>query len=316
MVPGHALAEETLSGDAIGVFESFLEQVEALGPYGGLAFVVTVMFAEMVPLLPTQPLSLAGGLLFGPQKGALLVLLGVTLAATNAFLVSRTFGRSVAQKIIASEVSSDDEDSSKASSGSSSKHEEGGIKRQLAKVEAAIESGGFWKQAFAVMILRLTPVVPFSASNYLLGLTPVQPAAFIAGTLAGMSAWSIVYASLGAASRKLLDRGVDLGKVLSDLSEKSAVYTKGALIVALAAGGVAAAVYAAKSASAASEDGNASLSSRADGSIDVTADSNGHDSKLSSNGGGNGSSSNGSGRNGTAAKKEAADRKPAGSTRP
>lgn len=43
-------------------------QVDSLGPWGGVLFVVVVMTAEMVPLLPTQPLSLASGLLFGPQK--------------------------------------------------------------------------------------------------------------------------------------------------------------------------------------------------------------------------------------------------------
>jgi hypothetical protein len=42
--------------------------VEALGPWGGVAFVTVVMFAEMVPLFPTQPLSLASGLLFGGPK--------------------------------------------------------------------------------------------------------------------------------------------------------------------------------------------------------------------------------------------------------
>lgn len=44
------------------------EQIEALGPWGGLLFVLTVMLAEMVPLFPTQPLSLASGILFGAQK--------------------------------------------------------------------------------------------------------------------------------------------------------------------------------------------------------------------------------------------------------
>lgn len=44
------------------------DQIEALGPYGPLLFVVTVMITEMIPLFPTQPLSLASGLLFGPQK--------------------------------------------------------------------------------------------------------------------------------------------------------------------------------------------------------------------------------------------------------
>jgi len=42
------------------------DQIQALGPWGGALFVLTVMSAEMVPLFPTQPLSLASGLLFGP----------------------------------------------------------------------------------------------------------------------------------------------------------------------------------------------------------------------------------------------------------
>jgi hypothetical protein len=44
------------------------DQIQALGPWGAAAFVVTVMFAEMVPLLPTQPLSLASGLMFGAKE--------------------------------------------------------------------------------------------------------------------------------------------------------------------------------------------------------------------------------------------------------
>eukprot|EP00983_Pelagomonas_calceolata_P056234 1144499-Pelagomonas_calceolata.AAC.4 len=39
--------------------------VEGLGPWGPVAFVLVVMLCEMVPLFPTQPLSLASGLLFG-----------------------------------------------------------------------------------------------------------------------------------------------------------------------------------------------------------------------------------------------------------
>ena len=43
-------------------------EIEALGAVGAAIFVLVVMLAEMVPLLPTQPLSLAAGLLFGPVK--------------------------------------------------------------------------------------------------------------------------------------------------------------------------------------------------------------------------------------------------------
>ena len=44
--------------------------MESLGPAGSVVFVLTVMVFEMVPLFPTQPLSLAGGLLFGPIEAS------------------------------------------------------------------------------------------------------------------------------------------------------------------------------------------------------------------------------------------------------
>ena len=43
------------------------ERLQEMGPYGPLLFVVTVACAELIPLFPTQPLSLASGLLFGPR---------------------------------------------------------------------------------------------------------------------------------------------------------------------------------------------------------------------------------------------------------
>lgn len=53
-----------------------------------------------------------------------------------------------------------------------------------------------------------------SATNYLLGLTPIQPLAFLLGTVTGMSIWSVLYASLGGASRSLLEGGADLELLL------------------------------------------------------------------------------------------------------
>ncbi len=39
-----------------------------MGPAGAVLFVVVVMLSEMIPLFPTQPLSLASGLLFGGKQ--------------------------------------------------------------------------------------------------------------------------------------------------------------------------------------------------------------------------------------------------------
>ena len=54
-----------------------------------------------------------------------------------------------------------------------------------------------------------------SASNYVLGLMPLQVGAYLGGTAAGMVVWTALYTSLGGASRKLLDRGVSLGVIFA-----------------------------------------------------------------------------------------------------
>lgn len=94
------------------------------------------------------------------------------------------------------------------------------------------------RQVTAITLLRLTPVVPFSASNYLLGLTPVQLGPLVVGTVAGMSVWSILYASLGGASKVLLESGADLDVLLADLGEKAGQYSSDVAVLGLVVGGL------------------------------------------------------------------------------
>jgi hypothetical protein len=80
-------------------------------------------------------------------QGAIFVVLGVTLAAINAYSLSKGVGRKLAQKVIASEMKGEEEG--------------GAVAKQLSAVTAAIEAGGFMRQVTAITLLRLTPVVPF-----------------------------------------------------------------------------------------------------------------------------------------------------------
>jgi len=64
------------------------------------------------------------------------------------------------------------------------------------------------------MHVSITSSCDCSASNYLLGMTPLELPAFMTGTVAGMTVWGIVYASLGGASRSLLKSGVDLEELI------------------------------------------------------------------------------------------------------
>ncbi len=152
------------------------EQIQALGPWGGVLFVTTVTLAEMVPLLPTQPLSLASGLLFGAKKGAMLMLVGVTLAGLGAFFISRGVGRPLAERIIKAEMAEHKGGGEGGEGG-----EGGGLGEAWATVESAIESGGFFRQMMAVVLLRLTPVVPFrcvfvyAASDHIYALHTSAP---------------------------------------------------------------------------------------------------------------------------------------------
>ncbi len=76
-----------------------------------------------------------------------------------------------------------------------------------------------------------------SASNYVLGLSPLPLPPFLAGTAAGMAFWSLFYASLGGASRSLLLRGVDPELLVADMMDKAGQYTRelGVAAVVLAA---------------------------------------------------------------------------------
>lgn len=46
-------------------------------------------------------------------------------------------------------------------------------------------------------------------------MTPLEVPAFMTGTVAGMTVWGVVYASLGGASRSLLKSGVDPEQLFS-----------------------------------------------------------------------------------------------------
>jgi uncharacterized membrane protein YdjX (TVP38/TMEM64 family) len=229
-----------------GFFETVLRIVESLGPFGPAAFALAVATCECIPLFPTQPLSLASGLLFGAGKGAVAMLAGTTLAAMIAFTVARGVGRPLAERIIRAEMvqegASDSSDSDKFAG-----EPVGPVQAKLLEVQEAIERGSFMQQASAILVLRLTPIVPFSASNYVLGLSPVPLAPYLAGTVAGMSFWSALYASLGGASRALLRRGADPDVLLADLLNKAGNLTGQAGVAAAVAGGVGMLAYTAVS---------------------------------------------------------------------
>ena len=118
-----------------------LSWVEGLGYIAPLLFILLFSLSTLL-FLPTIPFVLAGGALFGPVIGTLINLLGATLGAAGAFLISRHLGTAWLP--------------SKKSA-------------HLHRLTHRIEHHG-WK---SVALLRLTPA-PFSLVNYGFGLTEIN----------------------------------------------------------------------------------------------------------------------------------------------
>ena len=147
------------------------------GVVGGLGVTAPFVFAgayaiAVVLLVPGSALTLAAGALFGPVWGLVAASLGSTMGASAAFLVARLAGRDRFAQMF-------------------ERHP------RFRAVDAAISDGG-WK---VVAMLRLTPVVPFSISNYLFGLTAIRFVPYVLASWLFMLPGGFMYVYFGHVGR-------------------------------------------------------------------------------------------------------------------
>ena len=135
---------------------------------GPLAPVLYVVIYSLAPVLfaPGWILTLAGGLAFGPLWGTILTVAGATIGASLSFLVARSMGREFVARLLKGKFKSLDE-----------------------------KSGDHGFQI--IFSLRLIPVVPFNALNYVAGISNVKSRDYILGTFLGIIPGTFVYVYLG-----------------------------------------------------------------------------------------------------------------------
>lgn len=136
--------------------------------YGAFYVVAALLFA------PGVPLTLAAGFLFGVGRGLVLVSAASTAAAAIAFLLARRLARSRVERLARRNA-------------------------RFAAIDRAIAREG-WK---VIVLLRLSPLLPFGLSNYLYGLTPVRWAPYVFASWLAMLPQTALYVSLGAAGASL-----------------------------------------------------------------------------------------------------------------
>jgi len=144
----------------------FTQWVESLGVWAPLAFIAGYIFFT-VALIPGSILTMAGGALFGLAYGTLYVTIGAVVGATSAFLISRFLARGKFEEKIAGN-------------------------EKFAAIDRAIAAQG----GRIVLLLRLSPLFPFTYLNYALGLTRVRLLDFVWASV-GMIPGTFLYVYYG-----------------------------------------------------------------------------------------------------------------------
>jgi uncharacterized membrane protein YdjX (TVP38/TMEM64 family) len=140
--------------------------VAAAGWAGPVAFAGLYAVLTLTPA-PATVLSIAAGLLFGLAGGLAVVMTGALLSAIGAFGLSRGLGRRAVERV--------DND-------------------RLNHLDALLRRRGL----LAVVGIRLVPLLPFTALNYLCGLTAVRTRDYVAGTAVGILPGATAYVAIGA----------------------------------------------------------------------------------------------------------------------
>jgi uncharacterized membrane protein YdjX (TVP38/TMEM64 family) len=154
----------------MNLLEAFAERLEALGALGGwaapLLFIAAYVVAS-VAFIPGALLTLLAGAVFGITRGVPLVFVSAVLGSSAAFGIARTLLRDRVSRWLERDA------------------------RAAAVNEAVGEEG-----LKVVLLLRLSPVVPYNVLNYAFGASRLRYRDFLAGSI-GMLPGTLLYTYYG-----------------------------------------------------------------------------------------------------------------------
>lgn len=183
----NTLTSTLLPIDSLGSPQAFITEIARQG--GPPVMALAVAISDSVPLVPTQPISLVAGALFGIQMGLPAVILGQLVATTFAML----FGRYVLANSEWNVFEQSDQDKGKLS-------------KVLDELTAGLNSDDFKSVFLTIFLARQSPVLPFSLGNYFVGAAtkaPLVPA--VLATVCGCLPLNLLWVGAGAGGMAALD---------------------------------------------------------------------------------------------------------------
>lgn len=152
--------------DLLGDGERLRRRVEDLGPIAPLAVIVGIAGAVVFSPIPSAPIALAAGAVFGKVWGSVYVVIGAELGALLAFGIARRLGYKAVRRWPRAA-------------------------RLLDRAQSQAALAGI------VFASRLVPFISFDAVSYAAGLTPLRWRWFALATLAGVAPVSVALVWFG-----------------------------------------------------------------------------------------------------------------------
>ena len=155
--------------------------ISSFGRAGPIAYIILFSITPSL-FLPGLPVTVAGGIVFGPLWGTIYASIGSTIGACLAFLIARYFARSQIENLLTG---------------------------KLQTIDEGVEKKGW----IFVAITRLIPLFPFNLLNYAFGLTKIKFKDYAIASwifmLPGTAAYTIFSSSLldaihGRVSKELI----------------------------------------------------------------------------------------------------------------
>jgi uncharacterized membrane protein YdjX (TVP38/TMEM64 family) len=141
--------------------EGLMQVLRGLGARGVVLYAVVQICISVSGILPASLLGVAAGAIYGLVPGFLLAAVSTMAGAILSFCLSRSLFRPIIEDLVAR-------------------------RPRLWNLDALVARDG-WK---LVCLLRVSPVIPFSATSFMLGLSSIGLRDYGIGTLASLPALS------------------------------------------------------------------------------------------------------------------------------
>ena len=140
--------------------------LQKMGIWAPILYILIYSIATIC-ILPSTPLNLTGGAIFGSVWGTIWTSVAAIFAAMLSFGFSRTIGRNLVEKRLAGKWQS---------------------------IDREMRQGGF----FYMFAIRLLPLIPYGLVNFAAGLTSIKFRDYFFGTLLGTVPGILPFVMMGA----------------------------------------------------------------------------------------------------------------------